>query len=125
VEIQQSRRPPNDGSTQKARRSNEKRAQTGNNAIGRAQVGRTLAAAIQDQKLMPHQHGFGNHTAETARLCQLNQSGDQMNEEDDEILPGLQFELRLTASTSRFLFWATPLFNGGYPAIAWIVRSAT
>ena len=27
-----------------------------------------LAAAIQDQKLMPDQHGFGNHTAQTARL---------------------------------------------------------
>src|SRR5215472_11538427 len=38
----------------------------------KTQVGRTLAAAIQHQKLMPDQHRFGNHTAETARLCQLN-----------------------------------------------------
>jgi len=79
VEMQQSCRPQNDDSTQKARRANEKRARTGNSAIGRAQVGRTLAAPIQDQKLMPDQHGFGNHTAETARLCQLNQSADRMN----------------------------------------------
>jgi hypothetical protein len=34
---------------------------------------------------MPDQHGFGNDTAETTRLCQLNQSGDRMNQEDDEL----------------------------------------
>jgi len=29
----------------------------------------TLAAAIQEQKLVPDQHGFGNHTAETPGLA--------------------------------------------------------
>jgi len=44
--------------------------------LSSAHVWRTLAAAIQDQKLMPDQHGFGNHTGDTARLCQLNESAD-------------------------------------------------
>jgi len=34
---------------------------------------------------MADQHGFGNNTPETARLCQPNQNDDRMNEEDDEL----------------------------------------
>ena len=47
--------------------------------IRRAQVRGTFAAAIQDQQLMAEQHGFGNHTPETTRLCQPNESDDRMN----------------------------------------------
>jgi hypothetical protein len=32
-----------------------------------------------------NKHGFGNHTPETARLCQPDQSDDRMNYEDDEL----------------------------------------
>ena len=50
-----------------------------------AQVGRTLAAAIQDQQLMPDQHGFGDDGTESARPCQPDQCDDQMNEKDEEV----------------------------------------
>ena len=59
--------------------AHEKSAQANDDPIRRAQVGGTFAAAIQDQQLMADQHGFGNHTPETARLCQPNQSDDRMN----------------------------------------------
>lgn len=54
----------------KAGRAHEKGAQTGDNAIGRAQVGRTLAFAIEDQELMFDEHRFGNHATGTSRHCQ-------------------------------------------------------
>ena len=80
VEMQQSCRPQNDGRTKKAGRAHEKGAQTGDNAIGRAQVGRTLASAIEDQELMFDEHRFGNHATGASRHCQSEHGDDQMNE---------------------------------------------
>lgn len=39
----------------------------------------TLAAAIEDEQLMPDQHGFGNNGAESTGLCQSGHGDDQMN----------------------------------------------
>ena len=61
----------------KACRVQEKGAQAGNDAIGRVQVGSTLAAAIEDQQLMPEQHGFGDNGTESARPCQSGHGDDQ------------------------------------------------
>ena len=80
VEMQQSGRLQNDGGTENACRAHEKGAQTGDDPIRGAQVGRTLAAAIEDQQLMPDQHGFGNNGTESARPCQSGHGDDQMNE---------------------------------------------
>jgi hypothetical protein len=85
VEIEQSGRLQNDSGTKDARRTYEKGAQANDDPIRRAQVGGTFAAAIQDQQLMANQHVFGNHTPETAGLCQPNQSDERMNEKDDEL----------------------------------------
>src|SRR5262249_40490720 len=63
----------------------EQGTQTGDDPIRSAQLGRTFASAIQDQELMPNQHGFGHHTAEPARLCQSHHNADQMNEYDEEV----------------------------------------
>ena len=70
--MQQRGRLQNNCRTQNACPSHEQSTETDHESIRSAQVGRPLAAAIQDQKLMPDQHGFGNHAAETARLCQPN-----------------------------------------------------
>ena len=78
--MQQSGRFENDGGTEKACRVQEKGAQAGDDAIGRLQVGGTLAAAIEDQQLMPDQHGFGDNGTESAWLCQSRHGDDQMNE---------------------------------------------
>jgi hypothetical protein len=65
-----SRAGQNDGRTKKAGRAHEKGAQTGDNAIGRAQLGRTLASAIEDQELMFDEHRFGNQATGASRHCQ-------------------------------------------------------
>ena len=79
VEIEQSGRLQHDSGTEDASRTYEKGAQANDDPIRRAQVGGTFAAAIQDQQLMADQHGFGDHTPETARLCQPHQRDDRMN----------------------------------------------
>jgi hypothetical protein len=58
----------------------EKSAQPGDDPICRAQVGRTLAPAIEDQQLLPDQHGFGDNGAEATRPYQLGQGDDHMND---------------------------------------------
>jgi hypothetical protein len=80
VEMQQSCRPQNDGRTKKARGAHEKGAQTGDNAIGWAKVGRTLASAIEDQELMFDEHRFSNHGTGASRHCQSEHGDDQMTE---------------------------------------------
>jgi hypothetical protein len=52
VEMQQSGRLQNDGGAENACRAHEEGAQTGEDTIRGAQIGRTLAAAIEDQQLM-------------------------------------------------------------------------
>jgi hypothetical protein len=69
VQMQQSGRLQNDGGMENACSAHEKGAQAGDDAIRDAQVGRTLAAAIEDQQLMPEQRGFGDNGTESARPC--------------------------------------------------------
>jgi hypothetical protein len=73
-------RSQNDGGTENACRAHEQGAQAGDDTIRGAQVGRTLAAAIEDQQLMPDQGRFGDNGTESARPCQSGQGDDQMNE---------------------------------------------
>ena len=80
VETEQSGRLQNDGGTENAYWAYEKSAQTGEDTIRGMQVGRPLSTTIEDQQLVPNQHGFGDNGAQTARLCQSGQSGDHMNE---------------------------------------------
>jgi hypothetical protein len=80
VEIQQNGRFHHNGRMQDAGRSHEQGAQTSDDPIPSAQVGRPLASAIPDQQLMPDQHGFGNHAAKSARSCQSNHNAQQMSE---------------------------------------------
>ena len=83
--MQQSGRLQNDGGTENACPAHEKGTQTGDDPIGGAEIGRTLAAAIEDQQLMPDQHGFGNNGTEPARPCQSGHGDNQMNEQDEEV----------------------------------------
>ena len=56
----------------------------GDDPIRDMQVGLTLAAEIEDEQLMPDQHGFGDNGTECTRPRQSSQSNDQMNEYDSE-----------------------------------------
>jgi hypothetical protein len=80
VETQQRGRLQNDGGSENACRTHEKGAQTSDDAIRDAQVGRALAAPVEDQQLMTDKRGFGDNGTESARSCQSDQGDDQMNE---------------------------------------------
>jgi hypothetical protein len=54
-------------------------------AIGGAQVGRTLAPAIEDQHLMPKQRGFGDDGTDSRGACQTGRGDAHMNEKEDEV----------------------------------------
>jgi hypothetical protein len=64
VQMQQGGGLQNDGGTEDACRPHQEGEQTGDEAIGGAQVGRTLASTIEDEQLMPEQRGLGNHGTE-------------------------------------------------------------
>src|SRR6516162_9706531 len=85
VEMQQSGRLQNDGGTNDTCRAHEQGTQAGDDPIRGTQVGRTLAPAIEDEQLMPDQHGFGDNRTESTRTRQSGQGDDQMNEYDSEV----------------------------------------
>jgi len=82
VEMQQSGRLQNDGGTKDTCRSHKQRAQAEDDPISGMQVCRTLAPAIEDDQLMPDQHGFGDNGTESTGPRQSSQGDDQMNEYD-------------------------------------------
>ena len=78
AEMQQSGRLQKDGGTEDTCRAHQQRAQAGNDPIRGTQVGGTLAAAIEDEQLMPDQHGFGDNGTESTRPRQSGQGDDEM-----------------------------------------------
>src|SRR5215471_6005542 len=85
VEMQQGGRFQNDGGTKDTCRAQEQGTQAGDDPIRGTQVGRALAPAIEDEQLMPDQHGLGDNGAESTRPHQSGQGDDQMNEYDSEV----------------------------------------
>ena len=69
MEMQQRGRLQNDGGAENACRAHEKGAQTGDDTIRGAQIGRTLAAAIEDPQLMFDEHRLGNDGTEASWPC--------------------------------------------------------
>jgi hypothetical protein len=59
----------NDGGAENACRAHEKSAQTGDDTIRGAEIGRTLAASIQDSQLMFDEHRLGNDGTEASWPC--------------------------------------------------------
>ncbi len=74
-----------DGGTEDACPAHQEAEQTGGEAIHGAQVGRTLASAIEDQQLMADQRGLGNHGTESPRPCQSDHGDHYMNDQDGEV----------------------------------------
>jgi hypothetical protein len=60
MEIQQRRWFKRNGRTHKTPRLYEQRAETSNEPIPNAKIGRTLASAVQDKELVFHQDGLGD-----------------------------------------------------------------
>src|SRR5215469_872225 len=78
-------KPHNDGGTKDTCREHEQRAQTGDDPIDGRQVGCMLASAIEDQQLMPDQHGLGDNGTESTQPCRPGQGDDQMNEYNTDV----------------------------------------
>jgi len=90
VEVQQRGWLQDDGGTQNACRAHEKGAQTGDETLCGAQVGSTLAGAIEDAELMFDEQRFGNDGTEPSRPCKPDDGDNQMKEKDDDIAhPGM------------------------------------
>jgi hypothetical protein len=66
MEMQQRGRLQNDGGAENACRAHEKGAQSGDDTIRGAQIGRTLAAAIEYPQLMFDEHRLGNDGTEAS-----------------------------------------------------------
>ena len=66
-------------------RAHEQGTQAGDDPIRGTQVGRALAPAIEDEQLMPDQHGLGDNGTESTGPRQSGQGDDQMNEYDSEV----------------------------------------
>ncbi len=85
VKMQQRGGLQHHGRTEKTCPANEKSAQTHDKAIPGSQIGCTLAATVQDQKLVPDQHGLSDHPTESSGLCQPDHGNDQMKQKDQEV----------------------------------------
>ena len=64
----------------------EKGAETGDNAIGNAQVGSSLPTAIQDEELMPSERRFRDDGTKATRFYKPDDGDDQMNEKDEDVV---------------------------------------
>ena len=64
----------------------EKGAETGDHAIGNAQVGSSLPTAIQNEHLMPSERRFRDDGTKATRFYQPNDGDDRMNENDEDVV---------------------------------------
>jgi len=80
MKTQQSRGFQNNSRTKSPRGVDEQRAQPGKDPICGAQVGCPLAPAMEDQQLMPDEHGLGDDGTDSSRPCQPRHGHDQMHE---------------------------------------------
>jgi len=85
VETQQGGRLHNDGGTEHSCGAHEKSTQTGEDTIRGTQIGRTLAAPIEDQQLMAEQYRLGNNGTEASGPREPACRDHQMNQKDDNI----------------------------------------
>jgi hypothetical protein len=79
MEMHQSGRLQNDGRAEQAAGAQEKGAQTGDDPVRGAQVGRSFPAAVENEKLMFDKHRLGDDGTAAARSRQSDQ-GDDSNE---------------------------------------------
>src|SRR6516225_8234795 len=85
MEKQQGRGFQGNATSQHARRAHEQGAYTGDNPNVNAQVGSSLLATIQDEDLMPSQHGFGDDGTKATRFHKADDGDDQMKEKGQDV----------------------------------------
>jgi hypothetical protein len=65
----------------------EQGAYTGHNPVGNAPVGSSLPTALQEEDLMPGQHGFGADGTKATWFYKADEGDDQMDENDEHVVP--------------------------------------
>src|SRR5215469_18133599 len=85
MEMQQRRWLEDHSATPQTRWVHENGAQTGDKAIGSAQVGSSLPTAIQDEDLMPSERRFRDDSTKATRFHQPDDGDNRMNENDDDV----------------------------------------
>jgi len=75
----------NNSRTKQAGLADETSAQTRNRPIHWTEIGRALPVTVQNEQLMPQEHGFTHSGTKTSRTRQPDQGDDQMKQKDDEI----------------------------------------
>src|SRR5215467_2430845 len=77
----------------------------GDHPIGNPQAGSSPPAAIQDEDLMPSQHGFGDDGTKATRFYKPDDGDNQMNEKGQDVVhPGI-------VSKSQKAAEFRPIFN--------------
>jgi hypothetical protein len=95
VDAQKSRGFQYDGRTDPASGANEESTQTDDEAIGKAQIGRPLPGAIENQELLLNQNGLGDHRTDAARPQEPGNRNHDVDEKDDEIAHSVTLQERL------------------------------
>ena len=78
-------------------------ALTGDNPVGKAQVGSALPTAIQDEDLMPSERRFRDDGTKATRFYKPDDGDDQMNEKDEDIVHAASYQnLKIPRNSGRF-----------------------
>ena len=83
--MDQSRGFQGDGRPQNTCRTHQQSTQTGNDAICRPEIGSPLPTTIQNQDLVSHQDGFGNHRTEPAWSTKSDNDDDRMQKKSENV----------------------------------------
>ena len=67
-------------------RPDPQRAQAGDQSVPYAEIGRTAAGTIHDQKLVFDQDGFCNDRTQSSRLGDAESGRDEMDKENSQIV---------------------------------------
>src|SRR6516164_1103172 len=103
MEMQQHRWLEDHSATPQTRWVHEKGAETGDKAIGSAQVGSLLPTAIQDEDLMPSERRFRDDSTKATRFHKPDDGDDRMNENDDDVEhAGIVSNLKNSQNSGRF-----------------------
>src|SRR5215472_4456977 len=103
MEMQQRRWLEDHSATSQTRWVHEKGAETGDKAIGSAQVGSSLPTAIQDEDLMPSERRFRDDSTKATRFHKRDDGDDRMNENDEDVVhDGLGSNLKKSQNSGRF-----------------------
>ena len=85
MEAQNRRRSKDDRRANHPGRTHEQRTDPSEDPIRRAEGGRPVPRAIENQQLLLHQERFGHDSPQTAGAHQPSQYGEQVNQQNDQV----------------------------------------